>query len=297
MHSKFAPTSINYDARIFAFHEWNWTFGLTILSGRTKIATAIGEHQKRLLKGRKPTAAVLVKRRDGRYFLHVQLIDGAPEPIEAEGALGVDLGVKNLATTDDGETFSGGHVEKVRRKYQRLRKSCQRRGTKSAKRKLHRARIRESAFRRDTNHVISKRLVEKAEGTGKAIAIEDLEGIGDRTTARKAHRSRLKGWAFYQLRQFIGYKAALAGIPVIAVDPRDTSRTCSECGHRERRNRKTRDEFACRHCGFRCCADWNAARNIRDRAAVGRPIAEIVDAGIRTPEEIICKPPALAVGS
>src|SRR5438067_1590900 len=33
MHSAFAPTSIDYDARIFAFHEWNWTFGLTLLSG------------------------------------------------------------------------------------------------------------------------------------------------------------------------------------------------------------------------------------------------------------------------
>ncbi|MEJ7640267.1 MAG: hypothetical protein WKF75_20450 [Singulisphaera sp.] len=39
MHSKFEPTSIDYDARIFSFHEWNWTFGLTLLSGRVKIAT------------------------------------------------------------------------------------------------------------------------------------------------------------------------------------------------------------------------------------------------------------------
>src|SRR5947209_7877153 len=65
MHSSFAPTSIDYDARIFAFHEWNWTFGLTLLSGRVKIATALGARQKSLLKGRAPTAAVLVKRRDG----------------------------------------------------------------------------------------------------------------------------------------------------------------------------------------------------------------------------------------
>src|SRR3954453_5168943 len=81
MHSAFAPTSIDYDARILAFHEWNWTFGLTLLSGRVKIATALGERQKSLLKGRKPTAAVLVKRKDGGYFLHVQLTDEAPEPI------------------------------------------------------------------------------------------------------------------------------------------------------------------------------------------------------------------------
>jgi IS605 OrfB family transposase len=289
-HSQFAPTSIDYDARIFAFHEGNRTFGLTLLSGRAKMAATLGDHQMRLLEGRKPTAAVLVKRRDCGYFLHVQLADEAPEPIEAEGTIGVDMGVKNLATTDDGETFSGEGVEKVRRKYQRIRTTCQKRGTKSAKRKLHRVRMKESRFRRDTNHIISKRLVDKAKGTGRAIAIEDLEGIGDRTTARKADRSRLKGWAFDQLRRFIAYKAALAGIPVIPVDPRDTSRTCSECGHREKRNRKSRDGFECRHCGFRCCADRNAARNIRDRAVVGRPIVGVDDTGLESRSRLLTSP-------
>lgn len=82
MHSTFDPTSIDYDARIFAFHEWNWTFGLTLLEGRRKIATALGDRQRGMLKGRKPTAATLVKRRDGGYYLHVQLSDEAPESIE-----------------------------------------------------------------------------------------------------------------------------------------------------------------------------------------------------------------------
>ena len=63
MHSAFAPTSVDYDARIFAFQEWNWTFGLTLLSGRIKIATVLGERQRSMLKGRKPTSATLVKPR------------------------------------------------------------------------------------------------------------------------------------------------------------------------------------------------------------------------------------------
>jgi IS605 OrfB family transposase len=287
MHSTFAPTSIDYDARIFAFREWNWTFSLTLLSGRVHLATKLGDHQRRLLKGRKPTAAVLVKRRDGGYFLHVQLTVLAPGSIAATDVIGVDMGVKNLATTDDGENFSGDDIEKVRRRYQRLRKSCQRRGTKSAKRKLHKARMKESRFRANENHVISKRLVAKAEGTGKAIAIEDLEGIGDRTTARKADRSRMKGWAFYQLRQFIAYKAADAGIPLILVDPHNTSRTCPECGHCEKANRKTRDEFVCRRCGHAAPADHVGARNIRRKAIqdwvpVMTPHAGAVEASLET---------------
>ena len=96
----------------------------------------------------------------------------------------------------------------------------------------------------------------------------------------------MKGWAFYQLRSFLTYKALAEGIPMIPVDPRNTSRTCSECGHCEKANRKTRDEFACRHCGFNLPADWNAARNIRDRAIVLWPDAGIVDAGPRNPAEI-----------
>ncbi len=150
--------------------------------------------------------------------------------------------------------------------------------------------MKESAFRKDTNHVISKRLVDKAKGTGKAIALEDLEGIASRTTARRADRSRLKGWSFHQLRQFVTYKAAFAGIPVIPVDPRDTSRASSECGHCEKRNGKSRDEFECRHCGFRCGADGNAARNIRDRAFVGMPNVGAVDAGLGTRPRLLASP-------
>jgi hypothetical protein len=55
MHSKFAATSIDYDQRIFEFSEWNWTFGLTLLAGRVKIATRLGERQTSLVKGREPT--------------------------------------------------------------------------------------------------------------------------------------------------------------------------------------------------------------------------------------------------
>jgi putative transposase len=229
-----APTSIDYDARILAFQEWNWTIGLTHLSGRVKIATCLGVRQKTLLKGRKPTSATLVKQRDGGYFLHVPSTDESPGPIEPVDFIGVDMGVKNPATTDDGENHSGEGVDRVRTKYGRIRRTCQETGTKSARRKHHKTRLKEAAYRRNQNHVISKRIVAKAKATNSAIACEDLAGIGERTTARKPERNRMKGWAFHHLRRSISYKATLAGIPVIPVDPRNTPRTCTECGHCER---------------------------------------------------------------
>jgi putative transposase len=285
-HGVFDPTSIDYDARIFSFREWDWTFSLTLLHSRQRIEAKLGERQRAMLRGKKPTAAVLVRRRDGGYFLHVQLTDEAPATIEVKGVVGLDMGVKNLAVTDDGETFKGDGVEAIRRKYQRIRKTCQRAGTKSAKRKLRKVRAKEGRYKKDVNHVISRRVIEKAKGTGCAIGIEDLEGISKRTTVRKADRSRMKGWAFHQPRVFLTYKALAEGIPIIPVDPRDTSRTCSECGHCERANRKSRDDFECRHCGFKLPADWNAARNIRAKAVVMLPDAGIVDAGGRIPVEV-----------
>jgi putative transposase len=51
--SKFDPTSIDYDARIFSFREWDWTFSLTLLDSRQRIETKLGDRQRSALKGRK----------------------------------------------------------------------------------------------------------------------------------------------------------------------------------------------------------------------------------------------------
>jgi putative transposase len=267
MHSKFAPTSIDYDARIFAFHEGNGTFGLTLLSGRIPLVAAIGDYQKRSLKDRKPTSATLVKRRDGLDFLHVQRTDDAPDPIEPDDFIGVDLGIANIATDSDGNPHSGEDVETIRRKHNLQRKRLQRKNTRGAKKKIRRMRDKEARFRRYENHVISKAIVQAARDTARGIALEDLDGIRARTTARGGDaRHRLSGWAFAQLGSFVVYKAGLAGVPVVFVDPASTSQTWSVCGHRERANRKSQAEFLCKGCGHQDHAARNAARNIRCRA-------------------------------
>jgi transposase, IS605 OrfB family, central region len=212
--------------------------------------------------------------RDGKWYLAV-VID-VPEPPgggEPEGWLGVDLGVVNLATDADATVYSGKGVRAVRRRNNRLRAKLQRIGTKSAKRLLKKRRRKEARYARDVNHCISKRLVGKAKDTRRGIKLEDLSGIRSRVTVRKAQRSDLHSWAFHQLRTFVGYKAALAGVPVVLVDPRNTSRECCACGHVDKRNRPTRDDFRCTRCGHAGPADHNAAINIGRRAAVMRPNA------------------------
>jgi IS605 OrfB family transposase len=150
--------------------------------------------------------------------------------------------------------------------------------TRNAKRRLRQNAGKESRFQRNVNHCISKTIIQKAAISCKAIALEDLTGIRERVTVRHEHRYERHSWAFYQLRQFITYKATWAGVSVRLVDSRNTSRTCSACGNCEKANRKSQAEFLCQRCGFTLNADYNAAINIsrkdpKQRAAVNQPMA------------------------
>ncbi len=127
----------------------------------------------------------------GEVF-YLAVVVEAPEPSKFEtiDTLGIDLGIINLATDSDGETFSGKQVDDTRERYAKLRANLQKAGTRSAKRHLKKLSGRESRFHRHVNHEISKNVVAKAKDTGRMIALEDLEGIRTRTTVRKAQRSR-----------------------------------------------------------------------------------------------------------
>ncbi len=120
----------------------------------------------------------------------------------------------------------------------------------------------------DVNHVLSKSIVDTAKDTDRGIALEDLEGHRDRATARHDQRAMLHSWAFAQLRSFIEYKAQRVGVRVVAVDPRNTSRTCPACGNVDKANRKSQVVFLCTQCGHAGLADYIAAGNIASRALI-----------------------------
>ena len=271
----FRPTAgVPYDQRLYSFKGIDRVSLLT-LEGRVRVPMLMGNYQREQF-GYAKGQADLVLRKDGRWFLLVSVDVPDGTPIPTTDFVGVDLGVTNLAVTDDGETFSGDTVENVRQKMHNLKKSLQQKASemikqdkrpKNVRRKLSAISGRESRFRRNTNHIISKRIVEKAKDTGKAIALENLEGIRKgQKRFRKPQRAKMSGWSFFQLRTFIEYKAKRAGISVIPVDPKYTSQTCAECGHCEKDNRQTQASFLCKVCGHEDHADRNAARNIRAKA-------------------------------
>ena len=262
--------AVVYDPRIMNFKGID-TVSLLTLSGRVLVPFRFGVYQQSRLDAIKGQADLLYRK--GVFYLAVTLEVPTPPPDEVTDTLGVDLGIINLATDSEGETFSGEAVEKNRKRHQSLRQRLQKQGTKSARKHLKKLSGKEARFKKNTNHVISKRIVQKAQANQQAIAIEELRHIRSRTEARLRHsqRARHSSWSFGQLRQFLSYKAALAGVPLHTVDPRNTSRTCSVCGHCAKENRKSQASFVCQACGYSDNADRNAAINI-SRAVVMQPI-------------------------
>jgi len=262
--------AITYDERILSWKGLNHV-SLWTLKGRKVLPYVFGEYQAKRLDRLKGQVDLVY--RDGKFYLYATGEFPEDHPVEATDFLGVDLGIVNLATDSDGNVYTGEQVEVVRQKHARIRRSLGKkmggkRGTRrGARRTMKRIGNREARFRRHTNHTISKSLVANAKGTVRGIALEDLNGIREQTTVRREQRARHGGWAFFQLRQFVSYKAKLAGVSVVIVDARNTSRTCHECGHCEKANRQSQEQFLCKACGHTANADVNAARNI---ARLGR---------------------------
>ena len=275
---RFRPLgAVPFDQRIYSFKGLDRVSILT-LGGRELIPFVAGAYHAARLGGDVARGQADLVLRRGKFYLYVtvDVPDGAP--VDPEGWLGVDLGIRNLATDSDGERHSGAAVEAVRVRVHKLRGALQAAGTKSAKRHLRKLAGREARFRSHTNHVLSKRLVCKAQDTGRGLALEDLRGIRDRTRFRKPQRAQIGSWAFFQLRAFLAYKCQRAGVALAIVDPRHTSQTCPECGCFDRGNRRSQAEFRCKSCGFAAHADHVGARNVARRAHVIAPIVPMVDA-------------------
>ncbi len=263
--------SVAYDDRILSWRLSHSTVSIWTLNGRLRIPFVCGERQRELLNTRQGETDLVLFR--DRYFLAATCEVEECPPQDVHGALGIDLGVTNIAVDSDGVVHSGSHINNARHRHRRLRAKLQAKGTRAAKRRLKQLSGKECRFAKDVNHRISKQIVAKAKGTGRAIALEDLSGICERVTVRRPQRATLHSWAFFQLRQFVQYKAQRAGVPVILVDPRNTSRTCPQCGCVDKRNRSSQSTFACVVCGYSGLADHVAAVNVSRRAVVNQPNA------------------------
>jgi len=253
--------AITYDARILSYNIEKRIVSIWSIDGRLKIPFIC--HNPKYLPYIKGEADLVYKK--DKFYLF-QTVEVPEEDVkDVEEFIGVDFGITDIATLSDGTKFSSEQLNKIRDKYFKVRRSVQRKGTKGSRKLLKRLKGREQRFATITNHTISKRIVEKAKAEGKGITIEDLTHIRERTTVRKAQRRKHHSWAFRQLRFFLEYKARLAGIPLVVVDPNYTSQICSVCKTIGNRNGK---HFSCPSCGNIIDADVNAAKNIAQLGAL-----------------------------
>ncbi|MBI4639176.1 MAG: IS200/IS605 family element transposase accessory protein TnpB [Candidatus Tectomicrobia bacterium] len=260
--------AMTYDERLLG---WKGPAHVSLLTlhGREIVAMVYGEYQAGFLPRLKGQVDLVY--RDGTFYLYATIEVPEDTPIEPTRFLGVDFGITNIATDSDGNAYTGDAIEGVRHRAATARQTYQSTHTKSAKRRLKKMAGKQARFQRWANHGLAKRLVQYAKDTKAALVLEDLTGIRDRMTVRKQQRAKQHNWSFRQLREFLSYKAQQLGVPVVFVNPRNTSRTCAKCGDVDQRNRRSQTEFSCLRCEHKAHADHNAARNLATRGAVSRP--------------------------
>ncbi len=215
---------------------------------------------------------VSVTERAGRWYVSILEPGDAPETVSNGGPeVGLDLGVKRLATLSNGTVIENPRALKQMTQRLRLRQkevSRKKNGSKNrakAKAKLARTHARVANVRRDA---LQKATTILTKNHGR-IVIEDLrvKNMTKATTGtwRKAkarlNRSVLDA-SFAEFRRLLEYKAKLYGCEVVLVNPAYTSQRCSACGHIESGNRPSQARFCCLSCGFATNADVNAANNI-----------------------------------
>ncbi|MEU2135130.1 transposase [Streptomyces sp. NPDC018352] len=249
-------------------------------------------HQHRSVRGRVKTIGV--KREGNRWYVVLSCDQVPTAPLPGTGAVvGIDMGVKHFLTTSDGEHIANprfleaaaDELAEAQRHLARFPKRTRQRTKKhrAAARKVARIHRKIRRQRLDHAHKTALTLVRDHD----VIAHERLNtpsmvrapkpkpdpkqpgAFLPNGAAAKAglNRSILDaGWGGFLA--ILVNKAESAGRTVIAVDPRNTSRTCPSCGHSAKENRVTQAKFECTACGFAANADHVGATNVLNRAGL-----------------------------
>lgn len=270
-------SQVNYQHQFYDL-VWNKDYGIDLvnnlfsintLNGRIKIPFVVKGMENYITKDAKFGTATLVNKH-GKYYLHIPVTITVPDLGVITNVVGIDRGINFLVTSynSSGKTsfVSGKEVKRKRAKFKQVRRSLQKKGTKSAKRRLKQIGSRENRWMSDTNHCIAKALV-NSNPKGTLFVLEDLTGIRSAVTKVKRHDRYVSvSWSYYDLGQKLAYKAKKAGSTVIEVDPKYTSQMCPECGHIEPSNRNhNAHSFECKGCGYRSNDDRVAAINLYNK--------------------------------
>ena len=261
--------------RDYSFVEKGQRISINTLGKRVKLRYSIPEYYRQFFDGTWSFGTAKLVSLKGIWYLHISAKKTEATTFDKSRpahVVGVDRGLRFVVTTYDetGECCfaKGKDILKKRSTFLQVRAELQSKGTKSAKRKLKSISGRENRWMADVNHRLSKALVNKY-GSNTLFVLEDLTGVsfdeGNLSSRTKGQHNEVRSWAFYQLEQFLKYKAESSGSAVIKVASDYTSQRCPKCGriHKENRHRKTH-EYICDSCGYRSNDDRVGAMNIHE---------------------------------
>ena len=232
---------------------------------------------------------VTVSNRNGKWFVSIQTEREVEQPVAQGEDVGIDMGVTRLATFSDGTVVPSLGLYKryapdLRKAQQALsRKKKFSNNWKKAKAKVQRIHVRIANARRDYLHKTSTSISKNH----AMVVVEDLQvsnmsrsaaGTVEQPGRKVKQKSGLnrsildQGWA--EFRRQLEYKVLWQGGLFLAVPAMNTSRTCPQCGHVSKDNRKSQAVFACVKCGYSENADLVAAINIL-RAGHARLACEV----------------------
>jgi IS605 OrfB family transposase len=226
---------------------------------RLTIITRIQERELTLLSSGK-LGLLKVVEKSGKWYVQIA-VELEIEQAADDAIMGIDLGLKvpAVAVTSTGKTKFVGNGRRnkyIRRTYNTRRRMMGKLKKLSAIRKQAN---KEHRYMKDQNYKISRKIVNMAiQEKVSVIKIEKLTKIRQTTRTSRKNAKNLHNWSFYQLQMFIVYKAALAGIQVVEVNPAYTSQTCPKCGCLNKAIDRT---YKCA-CGYHAHRDRVGAINI-----------------------------------
>ena len=225
-----------------------------------------------ILEGKCLLSQATVSRQCDRWYVSFLLPETVEDPkfatlneIEESNILGVDLGIKELVITSEGETFENPkaykkHLVKLKR-YQRMvsRRVIGSNNKKKAITKLSRVHKRVADIRNDTVHKLTSSLVK---AKPKIIVIETLKP----KNMSKNHKlaSAVLDSSFGKIKDTLKYKCSWTGIHLIMAPTfYASSKYCSNCGHKHNELKLSDREWTCSSCGTHLDRDVNAAKNLQ----------------------------------
>jgi putative transposase len=208
-----------------------------------------------------------IVRENGDYYAHLTVRQEAEVSEEYDGVIGVDFGVRWVATSvalpSRNTEFYGREIRRIRRHHD-LRTRLQEKGAYDT---LQSVKAKEYRRVNDCHHKISRAIVEEAKERDALIVVGNLEGIQNQDLGAEMNR-RLHSMPHHTLKNYIEYKATFAGIAVKSVNEYMTSQTCWRCGEQEVTTRKGQDNTCAMSAGWTTTRTRTARRTSQRKDCV-----------------------------